>query len=50
MSDKREYRLMANRANPYGDGRAAERIVGILRERLEGRVSGSWRKDEGVPE
>jgi UDP-N-acetylglucosamine 2-epimerase (non-hydrolysing) len=30
LTDEGAYRAMANAANPYGDGRAAERIAGIL--------------------
>jgi UDP-N-acetylglucosamine 2-epimerase (non-hydrolysing) len=30
LSDPAEYRLMSMRSNPYGDGKAAERIVDIL--------------------
>ena len=30
LDDPEEYRRMANRKNPYGDGRASERIVDIL--------------------
>ena len=32
LSDKKEYELMANAINPYGDGHACERIVKILLE------------------
>ncbi len=35
LSSKSEYREMARSINPYGDGRAAERIVKILKERLD---------------
>lgn len=34
LADPAEHARMAVRANPYGDGRAAARIVAILRERL----------------
>jgi len=34
LSDEAAYRSMAKAANPYGDGRAAERIVDILRRNL----------------
>jgi UDP-N-acetylglucosamine 2-epimerase (non-hydrolysing) len=34
LSDRRAYDKMARAANPYGDGRAAERIVGWLVARL----------------
>jgi len=30
LSDRREYEKMANAVNPYGDGRASERIIGAL--------------------
>ena len=30
LDDHIKYRQMAKRTNPFGDGRAAERIVGIL--------------------
>lgn len=33
LDDHIQYKQMARRANPFGDGRAAERIVGILLER-----------------
>ncbi len=33
LEDRAAYRAMANAANPYGDGRAAERIVASLLER-----------------
>ena len=36
LSDPLHYRRMAEAANPYGDGQAAERIVGVLDEALEG--------------
>ena len=32
LSDDSIYRSMANAANPYGDGRASERILAILKE------------------
>jgi UDP-N-acetylglucosamine 2-epimerase len=32
MNDPAAYRSMATPANPYGDGRAAERIVNALSE------------------
>lgn len=31
LNDQREYRRMANAVNPYGDGKAAQRIVAIIR-------------------
>ena len=34
LNDKNEYKKMANAKNPYGDGRAAERIVEILRRQI----------------
>lgn len=34
LTDRTEYARMANATNPYGDGRASERIVNILREYL----------------
>lgn len=30
LDDKTEYEMMAKAVNPFGDGRAAERIVGYL--------------------
>jgi len=30
LEDREAYEAMANAVNPYGDGRAAERIVGRL--------------------
>lgn len=47
LTDGDAYRAMALAVSPYGDGRAATRIVGILRERFRGvggqgdRVAGS---------
>ncbi|MFC2108292.1 non-hydrolyzing UDP-N-acetylglucosamine 2-epimerase [Candidatus Bipolaricaulota bacterium] len=35
LSDPSEYELMLSAGNPFGDGHAAERIVDILKERLE---------------
>lgn len=32
LSDEQEYQRMSQAMNPYGDGRASERIVGILEE------------------
>lgn len=37
LEDPRAYDRMAHSANPYGDGHAAERIVSIIREELNGR-------------
>jgi UDP-N-acetylglucosamine 2-epimerase (non-hydrolysing) len=34
LADRREYSLMSAARNPFGDGHAAERIVGILAQRL----------------
>jgi UDP-N-acetylglucosamine 2-epimerase (non-hydrolysing) len=34
LTDPAAYRAMTQVANPFGDGRAAERIVGVLSERL----------------
>jgi UDP-N-acetylglucosamine 2-epimerase (non-hydrolysing) len=34
LNDPEDYRAMANARNPYGDGRAAERIVRWIRERF----------------
>jgi UDP-N-acetylglucosamine 2-epimerase (non-hydrolysing) len=43
----REAMALAGRANPYGDGRAAERIVGVLLERLgEGEVTEGGGRDQ----
>jgi UDP-N-acetylglucosamine 2-epimerase len=36
LDDSDAYRTMANAVNPYGDGRAAERIVARLRRHLGG--------------
>lgn len=33
LFDPRAYRAMAGKSNPYGNGRAAEAIAGILRGR-----------------
>ena len=35
LDDARAWRAMARGVSPYGDGRAAERIVGTLREHFE---------------
>lgn len=35
LHDKSAYAQMANAANPYGDGKASTRIIGILKEFLE---------------
>jgi len=35
LTDEKEYEKMARAANPYGDGRATERIVDILRRKAE---------------
>jgi UDP-N-acetylglucosamine 2-epimerase len=32
LTDPAAYAAMANQANPYGDGHAAQRIVAALRE------------------
>ena len=34
LSNNKEYKKMANAVNPYGDGKAAERIVNIINENL----------------
>lgn len=34
LKDQTEYKKMANAVNPYGDGRAAERIVNIIIDKL----------------
>ncbi|MBD0254330.1 MAG: UDP-N-acetylglucosamine 2-epimerase (non-hydrolyzing) [Cytophagales bacterium] len=34
LEDESRYRRMAEAVNPYGDGRASERIVGFLREKF----------------
>jgi len=36
LTDAAEYSAMASAENPFGDGRAAERIVDILAQRVEG--------------
>ena len=36
LSDKDEYQKMTSAANPYGDGKAAERIVGIIHDHFSG--------------
>jgi UDP-N-acetylglucosamine 2-epimerase (non-hydrolysing) len=38
LDDEQAYKLMARGVSPYGDGKAANRIVGILRQSLEGEV------------
>ena len=40
LDDPAQYARMANATNPFGDGRAAPRIVALLRERLERGVGG----------
>jgi UDP-N-acetylglucosamine 2-epimerase (non-hydrolysing) len=35
LDDRSDYASMANRGNPFGDGRAAGRIVAVLRERAK---------------
>lgn len=35
LSDKKEYLKMANAVNPYGDGKASERIVNIILENIK---------------
>lgn len=37
LNDTKAYETMANATNPYGDGKAAERIVEAIRERLSSR-------------
>jgi UDP-N-acetylglucosamine 2-epimerase (non-hydrolysing) len=32
MTDERAYNKMASATNPYGDGRAAKRTVGIIKQ------------------
>jgi UDP-N-acetylglucosamine 2-epimerase (non-hydrolysing) len=45
LGDERVYRRMARVRNPFGDGRAAKRIVRVIGARLEGvRETGSFRK------
>lgn len=34
LSSKEEYKIMANAVNPYGDGKASERIVKIILEQM----------------
>lgn len=34
LSDRKEYQAMAGRANPYGDGQSARRIVNIIAEQI----------------
>lgn len=50
LDDPAAYQAMANAANPYGDGSAAERIVARLRRELEmpGLVQGSPRSLDAV--
>jgi UDP-N-acetylglucosamine 2-epimerase len=38
LNDPKAYAAMAGRQNPFGDGRAAERIAGILEESIEVRA------------
>lgn len=40
LSDRAEYQKMASAGNPYGDGKAAERIVRIIRDASEPQVLG----------
>ena len=37
LNDRAAYAAMSNRQNPFGDGRAAERIASILEESLQER-------------
>ncbi len=37
LSDKSEYQKMTSARNPYGDGKAAERIAGIIHVSFEGK-------------
>jgi len=37
LNDDGEYRRMSNVANPYGDGKASERIVDILSKQMRRR-------------
>jgi UDP-N-acetylglucosamine 2-epimerase (non-hydrolysing) len=46
LADPSEYGRMTGKQNPYGDGRAAERIVTILEHALAGNIGPSSR---GVP-
>jgi UDP-N-acetylglucosamine 2-epimerase (non-hydrolysing) len=41
LADRAEYAGMTNKPNPYGDGRAAERIVSILESALAGNIGAS---------
>lgn len=41
LADEAAYRAMACGASPYGDGQAAERIVSILSEQIQGRKATS---------
>jgi UDP-N-acetylglucosamine 2-epimerase (non-hydrolysing) len=38
LADPLEYGRMTNKPNPYGDGRAAERIVSVLEDALTGNI------------
>lgn len=48
LGDPREYAVMAQRANPFGDGHAAERIADILEREIQGERS-SARRSAAVP-
>ncbi len=39
LSDKAAYAAMADRENPFGDGRAAERIADILEKQVQGKTA-----------
>ncbi len=44
ICDKRQYERMAKAANPYGDGKASDRIYQILLDRLSNPGYPSWRR------
>ena len=45
LTDEAAYRAMANATNPYGDGHAAERIVGRIRRHFSALAPGTHARD-----
>ncbi|HEV2991693.1 MAG TPA: UDP-N-acetylglucosamine 2-epimerase, partial [Candidatus Angelobacter sp.] len=50
LSNRQAYRAMSERGNPYGDGRAAERIVESLSRWFHGKrpLLESWQQFQGI--
>jgi UDP-N-acetylglucosamine 2-epimerase (non-hydrolysing) len=42
LDDEDRWQRMSEARSPYGDGRAAERIVAHLRDQLDGRAQSEW--------